>query len=138
MTITDTLDPFSIYIVDDAPVVIERLAAMLVEDSRISLAGNAPTMEAALQGIAAARPDAVILDINLKGGEQSANGIDLLQQLRATYPHMLIIMCSNHAHPQYISKCLNLGANYFFDKSNDFDKIPETLSNILKHRYPKQ
>lgn len=90
----------------------------------VGLAEDAPQcMEAVLQ----ARPDVVILDIRMPGG----NGIDVLRQLKKTLPSAKVIMLTNFAYAQYRSKCQQAGADFFFDKSTEFDQIPMALESVL-------
>lgn len=125
-----------IFIVDDSPVVVARLSQLINEIDEVVVVGYACSISAALLSIQQVKPDAVILDIHLKEDAPDANGIDLLIMLRKSYPDLLIIMLTNVNVPQYIERCMESGADYFFDKSNDFDKIPETLKGIYSHKHP--
>ncbi len=116
--------------VDDSVIVAERLALMLNEVEKVKFLGNATNIATALHLIGERVPHVVILDINLKDDMLVANGVHLLIQLRRKYPTMKIIMLTNLSGPQYRSTCMTLGADYFFDKTNDFEKIPETLKEI--------
>jgi DNA-binding NarL/FixJ family response regulator len=97
----------------------------------VSVIGNAETIMSALDLIEQEVPDVVILDIQLKA-DAPANGIHLLVILRERYPAMKVIMLTNMTAPQYRTTCMELGADYFFDKSNDFDKINEAITQIAK------
>jgi len=124
---------FRIFIVDDSPIVVNRLIVMLSDIHEVSVVGYASNISSARNAILEIKPDVVLVDIHLKQDAPHANGIDLLITLRKTYPNMIIIMLSFNATPQYKSKCIALGANYFFDKSKDFDKIYEILKNMLEN-----
>jgi DNA-binding NarL/FixJ family response regulator len=39
-------------------------------------------------------------------------------------------MLTNFAHPQYRKKCEEAGADFFFDKSTEFDKLPQALEQV--------
>lgn len=123
-----------VFIVDDSQVVTERLSLMLDELTYVNVAGHAGNITTALRTIKEVQPDAAILDIHLKDDAPNANGMDLLAMLRKAYPFMLIIMFSNLAHPVYVDKCMELGADYFFDKSNDFDKIIDVLKKVFGNK----
>lgn len=130
MTSGHPLTNFKIFIVDDAMMVVNRLQLMLSELKYVSIEGHASNISGALVAIKEKQPDAVLLDIHLKDDAPDASGIDLLITLRKAYPSLIIMMLTNHANPHYIKKCMDLGADYFFDKSNDFDKITETVKKI--------
>lgn len=120
--------------VDDSAVVADRLQFMLQEVDRVEVLGNATNISEALHLIHQQEPNVVILDIHLKEDMLVANGVHLLIQLRRKYPHMKIIMLTNLSGPQYRSTCMAFGADYFFDKTNDFEKIPEALNEIQLQR----
>ena len=61
--------------------------------------------------------DTVVLDLKLSAG----SGLPVLEHIKAVYPLMTVIVLTNHGQAEYQSKCLALGADYFFDKSRDFD-----------------
>jgi DNA-binding response OmpR family regulator len=44
---------------------------------------------------------------------------------------MKIIMLTNLTDNRYRIMSRDAGADYFFDKSNDFDKIPDTLNQLI-------
>ncbi len=121
-----------VVIVDDSSVVTKRVLSILTEMRNIEFLGSAGTFLSALDLISRQAPDVVILDINLDEKMTHPNGIDLLIRLRHQYPGMKIIMFTNLSSPQYRARCLEFGANYFLDKSNDFYRIPETLEAIAQ------
>jgi DNA-binding NarL/FixJ family response regulator len=130
MTSGHQLTNFKIFIVDDATMVVNRLKLMLSELKYVSVEGHASNISGALVAIKEKQPDAVLLDIHLKDDAPDASGIDLLITLRKEYPSLIIMMLTNHANHHYMNKCMELGADYFFDKSNDFDRISETVKKI--------
>jgi len=125
--ITRTLKVITI---DNSPVVNTRVQFMLNDTPGIQLLGNAWSISTALPLIHKQKPDIVILDIHLEENNLKVNGINLLVTLREKYPELKIIVLTNLTEVQYRSACMSLGANYFFDKSNDFDKMLQTLTSI--------
>jgi len=130
MSQTDFPPRLKIITVDDSPIVTKRILSILTEMRYIEFLGSARNFLAALDLIAQQVPDVVILDIHLDENMPHANGIDLLITLRQRYPRIKIIMFTNLTLPQYRDRCLEFGADYFLDKSNDFYKIPEALEEI--------
>ena len=118
--------------VDASPLVTKRILSILTEMHSIEFLGSARNFVAALDLINRQVPDVVILDINLDENMPHANGIDLLIALRQKYPDIKIIMFTNLTLPQYRDRCLAFGADYFFDKSNDFYRVPEALEEIAQ------
>jgi len=117
--------------VDDSPIIAERVEAMLSDMNNVTFLGNASNISEALSLIKTHEPNVVILDIHLEDNLLKANGITLLIILRKKYPGLKIIILTNMAEDQYRHTCIDFGADYFFDKSDDFDKIPDTLRKIM-------
>lgn len=116
--------------VDDSRIISERLQCILSEIDHIKVLGNARSISTALSLIHQQEPNVVILDIHLEEDVHEGNGMNLLTILRKKYPEMKIIIFTNLSELHYRITCLANGANYFFDKSNDFTKISATLKKI--------
>ena len=64
--------------------------------------------------------DILLLDIELSEG----NGFDVIKHTKKpNYPFKppILMMLTNHANSHYRSLAKDLGVDYFFDKSMDFD-----------------
>jgi len=122
--------------VDASPLVTKRILSILTEMHSIEFLGSARNFVAALDLINRQVPDVVILDINLDEIRPHANGIDLLIALRQKYPDIKIIMFTNLTLPQYRDRCLAFGADYFFDKTNDFEDMIITIDSLTKAKRP--
>lgn len=125
--------PLKVVTVDDSPLIAERLEILLSDLKDIQFVGNARNIASALRLIDDQKPNVVMLDIHLEDDLPLGNGMSLIPPLRKSYPDMSIIMLTNLTGEYYRAKCLAMGADYFFDKSNDFNKIPETLKQISDH-----
>ena len=67
-----------------------------------------------------------ILDIDVPDG----NGIELLEWIKKEYPAIIVIMFSNNADPFFRKAAENSGADYFLDKSMEFEGITQILKSI--------
>jgi DNA-binding NarL/FixJ family response regulator len=110
-----------VFIVDDSLIVREHLVTMLDELAGIEIVGQAENVAEAISGIRIIQPDVVILDIRMPGG----NGIDVLQTIKQDEVAPMVIILTNYPYPAYRKKCLQAGADFFLDKSTEFDQIPE-------------
>jgi len=115
-------------IVDDSVVVREILKDSLSEVKGIEIAGEAANASEAIEMIRRLKPDVVVLDFKMPGG----NGLSVLKEIRNEQLSPLVLMFTNYPHLQYREACLNAGAHYFFDKSNDFDKVIELLEQTAQ------
>ncbi len=74
--------------------------------------------------------DVVVLDIQLPDG----NGLDFLKWIKRISPVTRVIMFSNFADESHREAARNDGADYFFDKSHEFEEVPRALSLITVRR----
>ncbi len=123
-----------ILLVDDSPVVRERLAALLAEVEGVEVVGQAQDAPEAVAAIRALQPDVVTLDIRMPGG----NGIDALAEVKKLQPTPVIIMLTNYPYPQYRKKCLDAGADYFLDKSTEFEQVAQILKRLDDESHPRR
>jgi DNA-binding NarL/FixJ family response regulator len=114
-----------VFIVDDSPVVRDRLVSMIAELPNVEVIGQADIAFEAINSIRRLRPSVVVLDISMPGG----SGMYVLETIKKERPEPMVIMLTNFAHDQYRQKCLQLGADYFFDKSTEFERVTEVLRN---------
>jgi DNA-binding NarL/FixJ family response regulator len=116
-----------VFIADDSAVFRERMIEILSELPEIEIIGQAQDGIEATNLIEKLTPDVVILDIRMPRG----NGMDVLQNIKKNNPALIVIMLTNYPYPQYRKKCMNAGADYFFDKSAEFEKVTEVLKKLI-------
>jgi DNA-binding NarL/FixJ family response regulator len=116
-----------VFIADDSPLFVERLSELLTDVPGVELAGQAGDVAESVRCIQQMKPDAVILDLQMPGG----SGLDVLRAIRPDHPDLYVLICTNYPYPRYRQECLSAGANYFLDKSAEFEKIPAILHRFL-------
>ena len=109
------------YLVEDSPVIRESLIATLEELSPVEIVGTAEDEATAVHWLAApGHPvDLVIVDIFLKSG----SGLGVLRAAHGPPHHHALVVLSNYATEEMRRKCLELGADRVFDKSNEIDAL---------------
>lgn len=112
-----------VFIADDSPIVRVRLVNMISDINGITVTGVADNVSDAITQIELLRPDVVILDISMPGG----SGIDVLKKVKQFKDGPCVIVLTNFPLPQYKNICFEEGADYFFDKSDEFMKVIELL-----------
>jgi DNA-binding NarL/FixJ family response regulator len=121
-----TTATMKVFLVEDSAAVRERLLEMIGEIRDVSIVGEADNYDDAVAGITDTRPDVAIFDIKLARG----NGIDALVEAKRRLPGLRGIVMSNYATPQHVKASADAGAEYFLDKSADFEKITEILESM--------
>lgn len=115
-----------VVVIDDSEIIRTRLTELLSSLEDVQVIGEA---ENALDGTRIVRemaPEVVILDIKMPLG----SGLDVLRNISKSNPETKVIVLTNYPYEQYRTKCRELGARYFFDKSTEFDKLPGVLDQL--------
>jgi two-component system, NarL family, response regulator DevR len=113
-------------IVEDSPIVAERLMELLVDVPGLEIAGSAGDVDATVRLIARVNPDAILLDLQIDGG----TGLDVLRAAKASKRNIAVIVLTNSVLEPFRQACLDAGADYFLDKSNEFQQLPAILAQI--------
>ena len=116
----------NVFIADDSLIVREHLVTMIEELAGIEIVGQAENVAEAISAIRILKPDAVILDILMPGG----SGIDVLQNIKQAGAGPMVIILTKYPYPVFREKCLQAGADFFLDKSTEFDQIPELFERF--------
>jgi DNA-binding NarL/FixJ family response regulator len=117
-----------VFVVDDSHLVRERIIEMISELQGVEISGQAERAKEAVASIQKLKPDVVVLDIRLPGG----NGIEVLKEIKKDKSAPIIIILTNYPYPQYKKKCKEAGADFFFDKSTEFHKIIQVLKKLIQ------
>ena len=78
------------------------------------------------------KPFLLLLDIRMPKG----NGIEVLEILKKMPNSPTIIMFTNYPYYQYRKRCMDAGADFFFYKALEFDKLLDTVRNLAKQDRP--
>lgn len=92
----------------------------------VQICGMALTPDDAINSIKEQKPDVIILDIVLKGG----NGFEVLKRLRSEGVDARVLVLTNYTFPHYRDICRGMGADYFFDKSLDMERALRTVRDM--------
>lgn len=108
-----------VLVVDDSIVVRRMLVGILAKEQGIEIVGTANDGQAALGQLPLARPDVVVLDVEMP----NMNGIETLRELRKTYPRLPVIMFSS-----ITKRGAKITLDAFSAGANDYVCKPSTLS----------
>ncbi|MDQ0726267.1 response regulator [Microbacterium sp. W4I20] len=116
-----------VLVVDDDPdvallvkTVLERRAGCIVE--------VASDGQAAIERVAAMRPDVVVTDIEMPG----LSGLELLAELRRTVPSVPVIVMTAHVSVEYAVSALRAQADEFLTKPLDNAKLVEAVTRLVE------
>ena len=79
------------------------------------------------QAIERLQPHIVVLDVRLPSG----SGLGLIQFVKRLLPEAKVIMFTGYADLRTERSAMDLGADYFFYKSDDYEKFVETVTELI-------
>ncbi|GIL22578.1 MAG: DNA-binding response regulator [Bacteroidota bacterium] len=120
------MSKIKVLVVDDHPMVLEGMSAMLKEISVVELMGTAANAAQATETISNQLPDLIITDINMPG----MSGIELTAKLKKDYPKIKLIGMSTFNERSYISQMIQSGADGFLVKSASKEEIEEAILTV--------
>ena len=86
--------------------------------------------EEALAHVRVARPDIVLMDINLPG----IDGIEVTCRMKDQAPETAVVMLTMHDTPQHRAAAASAGAAGYVPKSEMEAKLESTVEGLLKSR----
>lgn len=117
-----------LFIADDSKILRERLVEILSEIEDVEIIGQEGNTAKVIEAVERLKPDLVILDIRMPGG----NGIMVLEKLKKLENPPIVIMFTNYPYLQYRKRCFDSGADYFFYKATEFEKLVEVIKESAK------
>ena len=117
-----------ILIVDDHPIVRERVAELINQEPDLVVCDEAEDANQALKAVAQHKPALAIVDITLK----DTYGIELIKQLKDLYPDMPTLVLSMHDEALYGERALRAGAKGYLTKQEATKKIIDAIRRVLR------
>ncbi|NOX99723.1 MAG: response regulator transcription factor, partial [Verrucomicrobia bacterium] len=116
-----------VMIVDDHPIMRHGLAQLIDAQPELEVCSWAGTALEALAAIPEKKPELALLDISLP----DRNGLELLKDLRALHPEVMVLMVSMHDESLYAERALRAGAKGYIMKEEAADKLIEAIRTVL-------
>lgn len=132
-----------VLIADDSALLRERLARTLANVPGVELVGQMTNGRETLDAVQQLKPDVVILDIRMPKG----NGLQVLKAIKVDNDAPMdgapidgapvVIILTAYPHPQYQRICREAGAEFFFEKLSEFDRVPQVIANLALQSKPQ-
>ena len=114
---------------EDLPRVQRLLKGLVEQAGRFEVSGIDDTEQAALERFTRERPDALLIDLNLREG----SGLGLLNAVRQLLPpeqRPLMIVVTNHTLAALQAASIKAGADHFLDKSRELSHLADILQRV--------
>jgi len=122
-----TRPPSRVLMVDDHPVVLAGLKALVEADSDFCVVGEARDGRTALQLAKQLLPEIVVLDISMP----EMNGIEVAIALLADQPQCRVLVLTVHEDRAYLSQLLELGVSGYLLKRSASEELIRALHAIV-------
>ncbi len=116
-----------ILLVDDHPLVRERLAEIIQREPDLRVVGEAEDRRSALDLARTAAPQLVIVDLTLK----NSSGLELIKDFRAQFPDIMILVVSMHDESLHAERVIHAGARGYITKQEATRKIMVAIRTVL-------
>lgn len=116
-----------VIIVDDHPILREGLAQLINEQGDLTICGQFEDAASAFDALGSLRPDLALVDISLKG----SSGIELLKNLKASYPEVRVLILSMHDELLYAERVLRAGASGYIMKQEATEQVLVAIRKVL-------
>ena len=121
------MKPVQLLVVDDHALFRRGLMALLSQDERFQVTGQAGDIGEALRCVAQASPDLVLLDNHLPG----VLGVDGIASLKAAAPGIRILMLTVSENENDLAAALQAGADGYLLKTVELDHLSEFIIKVL-------
>jgi DNA-binding NarL/FixJ family response regulator len=118
-----TANPLRVLMVDDHPVVLAGLKALVSADPLLSIVGEASDGAIALSLARTLRPDIVVLDISLPG----MSGAGVAAVLRTELPDCRVLVLTVHEDRAYLRQLLEAGAAGYLLKRSAAEELTRAI-----------
>jgi DNA-binding NarL/FixJ family response regulator len=116
-----------IIVVDDHPIVLAGMKALVLSLPDLELAGQATCASEALALVRDQHPDVVVLDMGLPG----MSGLTLAERILEEAPDTRIVMLTHYEEPSYVQKALRAGIRGYVLKASASEKVAQAIRAVL-------
>jgi DNA-binding NarL/FixJ family response regulator len=117
-----------VLIVDDHPLVRSGFVQLISDEPDLEVCGEAANENAAMQLVAAAQPDLVIIDLFLSGG----SGLNLIERIKAHCGNVYMLVVSMHDESLFADRVLAAGALGYLNKQEAPGNIIKAIRRVLQ------
>jgi two-component system nitrate/nitrite response regulator NarL len=121
------MHPIQLLVVDDHTLFRRGLIALLAQDGRFAIAGQAGDMGEALRCCASGRPEVILLDNHLPG----VRGVDGIPALKDVYPGARILMLTVSENEDDLAAAMLAGADGYLLKTVETEQLCDSIEKVL-------
>ncbi|NWF88073.1 MAG: response regulator transcription factor [Ignavibacteriaceae bacterium] len=119
-------------LVDDSEIIRNKIKELLQDIEGLEIIDFASDGLEGVEKFWRYRPQIVILDIKMP----KLDGMQVLKNIKTDEFPLSIIILTNYSNDYIRDVCLDNGADYFFDKTTEFEKVYDTCKMLVEKNNP--
>ena len=116
-----------VLLADDSELILDTLHEILSAFNQVEIVASCTSGTETLEALRILKPDLAIVDNKMPG----LTGIEVLSEIRKEDKTLKIIILTFFSSGYYRQLAMEAGADYFFSKVDDFEKIPEVVEELI-------
>ena len=104
------------------------MARLIEQEPDLVVCGEADSSRAALDAVKTQKPEVVLVDLTMPGGE----GIEFIKDLRALHPEVAVLVVSMHDEEVYAQRALRAGSRGYIMKSEGGEQLVKAIRHVLQ------
>ncbi|MFP4267175.1 MAG: response regulator [Spirochaetaceae bacterium] len=116
----------TILIADDSALIRSNLGKLIAYGGQDIILKNSFDVESTLRELDSNPVDVLILDIHFPDG----SGLDVLRHVDTFSKRPFIMVLTNNASPGIRKQSLRMGADLFFDKTEEYERVVEEIIRL--------
>lgn len=125
-------EPIAVALVEDQRPLREGLTTLVAGTDGFRVVGSYGSMEAALDGLPSARPEVMLLDIELPG----MSGIEGVRQLRSRAPEVQVLMLTVFGDDERVFEAICAGASGYLLKDTPPARLLDAIRELAQGGAP--
>jgi DNA-binding NarL/FixJ family response regulator len=114
-----------IVLVDDQPILLDGLRAILETDANLRVTGMARDGEEAIRLADTLQPDVMLMDIRMRG----IGGVEATRKIKIAHPGIAVLMLTTFDDREYIVDALRFGACGYLLKDIDGERLIRSVKD---------
>jgi DNA-binding NarL/FixJ family response regulator len=121
-----SMRPLRVLIVDDEPLFIETVEALLARDERVEVVGTAGNGKEAVELAAALRPDVTLMDISMP----ILDGIEATRRIRERVPDACVLVLTGSSISADVDRARQAGVAAFLTKDRLGTQLVDAILDV--------
>ena len=117
-----------VLLADDSELILETLQEMLSAFKQVNIVASCKNGIETLESLRTLNPDLAIIDIKMPG----LNGLEVISEIRKENKAVKLMVLTFHSSDYNRQMSIEAGADYFFSKADDFEKIAGIVEQMVR------